>query len=83
MQEVKERSTDPKEQEFIHCLLASCDYDSFYSVMVKEASRQSAMQQFQEYRPPAESKSEGKGMDDDDDDDEPGAKGSGAKDAKG
>jgi hypothetical protein len=80
VQDVKERSTDPKEQEFIHCLLASCDYDSFYSVMVREADRQSAMERLQ-VSAPAESKSEGKGGDDDDDE-ELDVKGSGAKDAK-
>jgi hypothetical protein len=27
---------DAGTQEFIHCLVASADYDSFYSVMVRE-----------------------------------------------
>jgi len=36
---VQDTSTDPKVQEFIYCLLASCDYDSFYSVMVREAMK--------------------------------------------
>jgi len=29
----------PEENLFINCLLASADYDSFYSVMVKEAKK--------------------------------------------
>ena len=29
----------PEESLFINCLLASADYDSFYSVMVKEAKK--------------------------------------------
>ena len=33
----RDTTADPKEKDFIHCLLASCDYDSFYSVMVREA----------------------------------------------
>lgn len=36
---VQNSNTDPKVQEFIYCLLASCDYDSFYSVMVREAMK--------------------------------------------
>lgn len=32
-------SSDPKVQEFVYCLLASCDYDSFYAVMVREAMK--------------------------------------------
>lgn len=30
---------DPGTQVFINCLIASCDYDSFYSVMVREANK--------------------------------------------
>ena len=30
---------DPGTAEFIHCLVASADYDSFYSVMVREGMR--------------------------------------------
>jgi len=36
---VQSTTSDPKVQEFVYCLLASCDYDSFYSVMVREASK--------------------------------------------
>ena len=37
--QVQDTTTDPKVQEFVYCLLASCDYDSFYSVMVREAMK--------------------------------------------
>jgi len=30
---------DPGTAEFIHCLIASADYDSFYAVMVREAQK--------------------------------------------
>jgi len=39
VQHVQDTTTDPKVQEFVYCLLASCDYDSFYSVMVREAMK--------------------------------------------
>mmetsp|Transcript_5563 Transcript_5563/g.7883 ORF Transcript_5563/g.7883 Transcript_5563/m.7883 type:complete len:172 (+) Transcript_5563:156-671(+) len=39
IQKVQRTTADPKVQEFVYCLLASCDYDSFYSVMVREATR--------------------------------------------
>mmetsp|Transcript_30295 Transcript_30295/g.102181 ORF Transcript_30295/g.102181 Transcript_30295/m.102181 type:complete len:184 (+) Transcript_30295:93-644(+) len=39
---VQNSSKDPKVQEFVYCLLASCDYDSFYSVMVREAMKLSS-----------------------------------------
>ncbi|KAJ8601175.1 hypothetical protein CTAYLR_009912 [Chrysophaeum taylorii] len=39
VREVQRTTTDPKVQEFVYCLLASCDYDSFYSVMVREAMK--------------------------------------------
>ena len=39
VREVKDTTKDPKVQEFVYCLLASCDYDSFYSVMVREAGK--------------------------------------------
>ena len=32
-------SITPEETLFIQCLLASADYDSFYSVMIKEAKK--------------------------------------------
>jgi len=40
---------DAGTQEFIHCLVASADYDSFYSVMVREGlklDQLEAMHQF-------------------------------------
>lgn len=36
---VQNTTSDPKVQEFVYCLLASCDYESFYSVMVREADK--------------------------------------------
>lgn len=79
VQQTKEYSVDPREQEFVHCLLASCDYDSFYSVMVREADRLGAAPGGGGPPAPAESKSEGKDADDDEDD----AKGGGGGGAKG
>ena len=54
----------PDVQEFVYCLLASCDYDSFYSVMVREAMKLSANKPI--IRAPV--MAESKGGDDDDDD---------------
>lgn len=40
LQEAKDTGhEDPGTAEFIHCLIASADYDSFYSVMVREARK--------------------------------------------
>ena len=64
VQHVQDTTTDPKVQEFVYCLLASCDYDSFYSVMVREAMKLSAHKPIIRAPPMAESK----GGDDDDDD---------------
>jgi len=70
---------DPGTQEFIHCLVASTDYDSFYSVMVREASKLAFAESQSKNSPPemAEAKGSastpskgGKGTDDDDDDDD-------------
>ena len=60
VREVQRTTSDPKVQEFVYCLLASCDYDSFYSVMIREAQKLQRAQ--------AESKS------DDFPDDTPGSK---------
>jgi hypothetical protein len=64
VQHVQDTTTDPKVQEFVYCLLASCDYDSFYSVMVREAMKLSANKPI--IRAPV--MAESKGGDDDDDD---------------
>lgn len=69
---------DPGTQEFIHCLVASTDYDSFYSVMVREASKlefsqaqsKKATPVVAEAKGSASSSKGGKGTDDDDDDDD-------------
>jgi hypothetical protein len=71
---------DPGTQEFIHCLVASTDYDSFYSVMVREASKLEFAQAQNKTKSGTPVKAEakgasatpskgGKGTDDDDDDD--------------
>ena len=65
---MQDTTTDPKVQEFVYCLLASCDYDSFYSVMVREAMKLQAGKPVIRQPNIAEAKS----CDDDDD----GAKGS-------
>eukprot|EP00607_Mallomonas_marina_P003707 CAMPEP_0182427396 /NCGR_PEP_ID=MMETSP1167-20130531/17140_1 /TAXON_ID=2988 /ORGANISM="Mallomonas Sp, Strain CCMP3275" /LENGTH=161 /DNA_ID=CAMNT_0024609599 /DNA_START=100 /DNA_END=585 /DNA_ORIENTATION=- len=71
LRETQEETTDPYILTFIDCLLASCDYKSFYRVMAKEAKKRAPLK--------AESKSESKGGeskrssnkgDDDDDDDD-------------
>eukprot|EP00640_Fibrocapsa_japonica_P007105 CAMPEP_0113943868 /NCGR_PEP_ID=MMETSP1339-20121228/28905_1 /TAXON_ID=94617 /ORGANISM="Fibrocapsa japonica" /LENGTH=160 /DNA_ID=CAMNT_0000948847 /DNA_START=46 /DNA_END=528 /DNA_ORIENTATION=+ /assembly_acc=CAM_ASM_000762 len=38
----KETATDPATKQFIHCLLASCDYNSFFRVMVQMAKTELA-----------------------------------------
>ena len=79
--------SDPGTQEFIHCLVASADYDSFYSVMVREALKldQAEAQakiagsinvgpSVAEAKGGAAEPKGGKGTDDDDDDDDKGYK---------
>jgi hypothetical protein len=70
---------DPGTQEFIYCLVASADYDSFYSVMVREGMKLDAAEAQAKARGELPVKAEakgaaepgkgGKGTDDDDDDD--------------
>eukprot|EP01041_Mallomonas_annulata_P003595 gene3595-7145_t len=67
LRETQDETTDPYILTFIDCLLASCDYKSFYRVMAKEAKKRKPEAK-------AESKSErrsisagGKDVDDDDD----------------
>lgn len=73
-------SEDQGTAEFIHCLIASADYDSFYSVMVREAQKLEAQEaaakmarELDEIPDVAEAKGEPssraatKGLDDDDD----------------
>ena len=73
-------SITPEEQLFIQCLLASADYDSFYSVMIKEAKKVIIMKQAGRIADDVENEdqAEAKGGDDDDDDEDRG----GAKGAK-
>mmetsp|Transcript_26066 Transcript_26066/g.34213 ORF Transcript_26066/g.34213 Transcript_26066/m.34213 type:complete len:168 (+) Transcript_26066:63-566(+) len=40
IKDAKETSSDPKIQLFVDCLLASCDYASFYKVMVQMAKKE-------------------------------------------
>jgi len=64
----------PEEQLFIQCLLASADYDSFYSVMVKEAKKLILMKQAGRVRDEsAEAESKG-GDEGDEEEEEKGAK---------
>eukprot|EP00614_Pseudopedinella_elastica_P017793 CAMPEP_0172647040 /NCGR_PEP_ID=MMETSP1068-20121228/240549_1 /TAXON_ID=35684 /ORGANISM="Pseudopedinella elastica, Strain CCMP716" /LENGTH=196 /DNA_ID=CAMNT_0013461313 /DNA_START=58 /DNA_END=648 /DNA_ORIENTATION=- len=84
--EAKEQGgMDPGTQEFIHCLVASADYDSFYSVMVREAQKLELLEAQMKARGDlpevAEAKGAvsspskgGKGCDDDDDDEGKGYK---------
>lgn len=76
VQHVQDTTTDPKVQEFVYCLLASCDYDSFYSVMVREAMKLSANKPV--IRAPVMAESKG-GEDDDDDDPKGGSSSKGEK----
>jgi hypothetical protein len=75
-------SITPEESLFIQCLLASTDYDSFYSVMVKEAKKLILMKNAGKIRDRDEEefetvdRAEAKGGDDEDED------GGGAKGAK-
>ena len=68
----------PEESLFIQCLLASADYDSFYSVMVKEAKKLILMKNAGKIRDDEEFEevdvAEAKGGDDEDEN-EGGAKG--------
>ena len=59
VQHVQDTTTDPKVQEFVYCLLASCDYDSFYSVMVREAMKLNATKSVMRAPQMAEAKSDG------------------------
>ena len=59
VQYVQDTTTDPKVQEFVYCLLASCDYDSFYSVMVREAMKLNATKSVMRAPQMAEAKSDG------------------------
>jgi hypothetical protein len=79
---------DSGTQEFIHCLVASADYDSFFSVMVREGQKlemmeaQAKIASDMQIPTTAEAKGGaaeggsggGKGTDDDDDDDDKGYK---------
>merc|ERR1719446_986926 len=77
----QEDNMDPGTQEFIYCLVASADYDSFYSVMVREGQKLELAETQQKTRGEAPEVAEakgssgspskgGKGTDDDDDDDD-------------
>ena len=60
----------PEENLFIDCLLASADYDSFYSVMIKEAKKNIIMRNAGKMADEAEAKFEedGGGFEDGGDD---------------
>lgn len=80
LSEAKETGIDDAgTQEFIYCLVASADYDSFYSVMVREGMKLEQAEAQAKARGELPAKAEakgaaepsrkgGKGTDDDDDD---------------
>ena len=88
----KSPNITPEETLFIQCLLASADYDSFYSVMVKEAKKLIILQEAGKVRDDNDDnndnngdeegngRAESKGGDEEDEEDEEGgAKGGGGE----
>jgi hypothetical protein len=58
LREVQTETEDPYLLTFIECLLASCDYKSFYRVMAKEGKKRKPVNKIAS--PKAESKAESK-----------------------
>ena len=50
VREVQEESADPYLKQFVKCLLASADYDSFYRVMSREGKAYKLKRQSEERR---------------------------------